>query len=130
MSEHKQIKDILLDHKGKKNGIKSPKLAELIGIDPGPSNVTIRKLILETMKKYQLPIAGNPALGYYIIENKKELNESLKSLDSRIHEITNRKALIFHLYHKFYNLEALELTKEISGIDISDFEEEGDNLVL
>ncbi len=113
MSKEEQIKDILLEHQGKKNAIKSPEIAELIGIEPGPSNVTIRKLITDTLKQFNLPISGNPALGYYLIETKQELRETLTSLDSRIHGITERIAYINASYYRFYENEKLEPTGEI-----------------
>ncbi|MFX1568999.1 MAG: hypothetical protein ACFFCV_11610 [Promethearchaeota archaeon] len=128
MSQHEQIKEILLNHSGKQNAIKSPEIASQIGIDPGPSNVIIRTLITQTLKKYHLPISGNPALGYYLIETKQELRETLKSLDSRIQEITDRKAYIAASYFRLHEDEELELTGEI--IDNSDYEEEGNSLDL
>lgn len=124
MSKHEQIKDILLNHQGKNNAIKSPDIASQIGIDPGPSNVRIRKLITETLKKYHLPISGNPAKGYYLIKTKKELKETIGSLDSRIHNITDRKAYITASYYRYYEDEELEVTGEIIGEE--DDEEMGD----
>ena len=128
MSEHEQIRDILLNnHRGKRNAIKSPIIASQIGINPGGSNVNIRKLILETLKRYSLPISGNPALGYYIIETKQELIETLKSLDSRIHKITDRKAYIIASYYRFYEDEELEFTGETIDDDENE-EETGDTV--
>lgn len=126
MSEE-QVRDILLDHKGKRNAIKSKEIAKQINIDRGPSNVTIRKLITKTLKRFNLPIAGNPGLGYYLIETSEELRGYLKSLDSRIKSITDRKAKVALFYSKYYPDEDLELTGEIFD---DDFEDDGDTLEI
>jgi len=122
-----QIRDILLEHKGKRNAIKSKEIAQQINIDRGPSNVKIRKLITETLKSFKLPIAGNPGLGYYLIETSEELRGYLNSLDSRIKNITDRKTKVALFYSKYYPEEELELTGEIFD---DDFEEEGNTLEI
>ena len=126
MSIHEQIRDILLSHRGKQNPIKSKDIAIMVGEEWGMSGGNIRPKITDTIKQYHLPIAGNPAIGYYLIENREELNETIKSLDSRINGITNRKAFIFHFFHTFHNLEPLELTGEI--LEDPDLDEQGDTL--
>jgi len=50
MSEHEQIKDILLEHRGKQNQIPAPEIADRIGVEPGASGRNIRKLIFEPTK--------------------------------------------------------------------------------
>lgn len=100
MSIHENIKDILIKHKGKENGIKAPDLAEMVDIDAGPSGINIRTKILETIKMYEMPIAGNPAVGYFYIETPEELRDYINSLDSRIKEITDRKTRIYYYYYK------------------------------
>jgi biotin carboxylase len=126
-----QIRDILLDHKGKRNAIKSKEIAQQINIDRGPSNVTIRTKILETIKTYKIPVAGNPALGYFLITNKEELKEYQKSLQSRINKIIERSLIMERLYYRYYHDEELELGDEIFGPDENDdFEEEGDTLEI
>ena len=82
-------------------------------------------MITETLKRFNLPIAGNPGLGYYLIETSEELKGYLKSLDSRIKNITDRKAKVALFYLKYYPNKALELTGEIFD---DEFEEEGDTL--
>ena len=125
-----QVRDILLDHKGKKNAIKSKEIAKQINIDRGPSNVTIRTKILETIKTYKIPVAGNPALGYFLITNKEELKEYQKSLQSRINKIFERSLIMERLYYRYYHDEELELGDEIFGPDEEDDEEMGDFLAI
>lgn len=117
MSIHEQIKEILINHKGKENAIIAPKIAEKVGIEPGASGVTIRKKILETIKMFSIPIAGI-STGYYFIENKQELETYIKSLYSRVSEIIDRVRLITSLYYRYYESEELELTGEIIDDDI------------
>ncbi len=131
MSEHEKIRDIILKHIGKKNGIRSPILAKMIGVDPGSSNVNIRRLILETIGIYSLPIGSHTYYGYYLIENKEELREYIRSLDSRRHEIEQRKVLVNIAYYRNNEEEKLELTEEkfdFKEQTDEDFEEEGDTV--
>jgi hypothetical protein len=123
-----QIRDILLEHKGIDNAIKSPKIAKLIGIKPGASNRGIRKLITNTIKKFMIPVAAHTHKGYFFIENREEFKNYLRTLDSWIKEIENRKTIIQISYYKHYKDEELELVGEI--FDEEDDEEMGDFLAI
>ncbi len=116
MSVYERIKEILINHKGKENAITAPNIAKEVGIEPGASGVTIRKKILETIKMFNIPIAGI-STGYYFIENKQELDTYIKSLYSRVNEIIDRSRLITTLYYRYYESEELELTGEIINDD-------------
>ena len=112
MSVHEQIREIILHkHKGKKNAIKSHTLAEEIGIDPGPSKITIRTLITETIQKLNIPI-GADSHGYFLIENKEELKNYFNHLESRKNGIENRKLIVYGAYARYYENETLTLTSE------------------
>lgn len=115
-----QIRDILLDHIGIDNAIKSPEIAKSIGIDPGASNRKIRKLITETIRKYKIPVAAHTHKGYFFIENREEFKNYLTTLDSWIKEIDNRKTIIQISYYKHYGDEELELVGEIFDGDQGD----------
>jgi len=117
-----QIRDILLAHRGKENAIRARDIANQVGIDRGPSSVTIRRKILETIKTYKIPVAGNPALGYFLITNKEELKDYQKSLQSRINKIIERSLIMERLFYRYYHDEELELGDEFFGPD----ENEGD----
>ena len=121
-----QIRDILLSHRGKENAIKAKDIANQIGIDRGPSSVTIRTKILESIKTFKIPVAGNPALGYFLITNKDELKDYQKSLQGRIQKIFERSLIMEILYYRYYHDEELELGDEFFGPD----ENEGDTLEL
>ena len=66
---------------------------------------------------YKLPIGANHGLGYFLIENKGELNEYIDTLHSRIIKITDRKARITTHYYKFYDSEEFEITGDRFGDD-------------
>ena len=67
----KEIYEILKECKGPKNAMVSSKIAKIVNIKPGASNVKIRKYIREVMKRYRLPL-GSHGRGYYIVENTEE----------------------------------------------------------
>jgi len=113
MSIHEQIRDILLQHIGKRNAIKSREIAKLVGINRGASSVNIRTKITETIGQYMLPIGGNTAVGYYLIENRDELKEYMQSLQRRINNTIERKNLVTTSFYKYYEDETFELTPEI-----------------
>ena len=107
-----QIKDILLGHVGKNNMIKAEAIAEMIGIDPGPSGVRIRGLITDTIVSQHLPVASSNR-GFYLLENSVDLKRYQRSLDGRANKITSRKILVTQYFSEFYNQEELELGREI-----------------
>lgn len=78
-----QIKDILLKHKGKQNRITASMTANTVGIFENTTYAKTRALILECAKKYKLSLAAD-SKGYYLITGKKEYDDYIKNLDSRI----------------------------------------------
>ena len=117
-----QIRDILLDHIGINNAIKSPEIAKIIGIKPGASNRGIRKLITETIRKYRLPVAAHKNKGYFFNQNGVELKNYLTTLDSYKTEIENRKILVQVSYYHHYGIDEFELSGEVFD------DEQGDTL--
>jgi len=97
---HTKIKDVLEQHIGKSNAIKSPVIAKLVGIDPGPSNVSIRTLITETIHKFKLPVAATPQHGYFIINNQTDLTNYVNSLLRRNAKNLDRAMSIQTYFHK------------------------------
>jgi hypothetical protein len=128
MSFHEQIRDILLQHIGKQNQISATVIAEMIGVEPGGSGRNIRKLIFETIKKYNLPFGGSNR-GYFLIEGKEELTEYINSLYSRNHYNMERARIITAAFYRYYNNEELDLTGEIIDEDDDD-EEVGDMMLI
>ncbi|MFW9896332.1 MAG: hypothetical protein ACFFD7_11050 [Candidatus Thorarchaeota archaeon] len=130
MSIYEQIKDILLEHKGKKKAITSREIAKQVGEKWGVSGGNIRPKITETIQRYQLPVASHTNKGYFFMTNKKDLNNYLKTLDSYITKITNRKAYISVFYYRYYKDETLELTGEIFEGEDDDQDETGDMMEI
>lgn len=123
MSEHEQIRELLLNHPGKINMITAPAIAENIGIEPGPSGVEIRELITETIITYHLPVASS-SRGYYLLEDSDDLKRYQKSLDGRTNKIIMRKLLVTQYFNEFYKREELELTRK--AFEEEDFEKIND----
>ena len=93
MDKVKKIKDILQQHCGRNNKITSSEIANLLNITEDDTHATTRGLILESAKKYNLPLAADTR-GYYLITNEEEYNDYMNNLESRIEGIKERKELI------------------------------------
>ena len=92
-----QIRDILLEHKGKSNKITSAQMAESLGIKENATYAKTRALILESAEKYSIPLAANNR-GYYIITSDSEYKEYMENLASRQQGIDKRKEIITKNY--------------------------------
>lgn len=99
-----QIKAILLNHKGKKNRITAGTIAETIGVVENATYAKTRALIFECAKKHKLPLAADTK-GYYLITNKKEYDDYIANLNSRIAGIEKRKRVITKNYKYWENTE-------------------------
>ena len=97
----RKIKEILEKHKGKNNQISSGEIAKKLNLKQEDTHVEPRKYILETIKKYKIPIAGR-SKGYYLLSNREELEEYLKSLDNRIEEVKKRKQKVITAFQQYY----------------------------
>lgn len=95
-----KIKNILLEHQGKENRITSREIANILGIAEDDTHAKTRSLILESAKKYKLPLAANTT-GYYLITNSKEYNDYIANLNSRIAGIEERKRIITENYNNY-----------------------------
>ena len=93
MDELALICNILNRHIGKSNKVTSSQIAEQIGIQEDATHAKTRALILETAKKYRLPLAAN-SRGYYIINTKSQYDEYIKNLDLRLAGSEERKKII------------------------------------
>ena len=96
-----KIKKIMEKHKGKRNQISAGKIAKMLNLKQEDTHIEPRMLILETIKKYKIPIAGG-SKGYYLITNKEELKEYTESLERRRQNIEDRKKIIKTAFDKYY----------------------------
>jgi hypothetical protein len=96
-----RIKEIMAIHIGRKNAISSGEIARILGLKEEDTHAEPRYYILESMKKYRIPIAAG-GKGYYLIENEIELERYLNSLNNRIQEIENRGQLVKKAFQQYY----------------------------
>jgi hypothetical protein len=73
-------------------------ISEIVGINDGESCPRTRKLILEAMKEYNVPI-GSDNRGYYIINTAHEMQRYLNSLLRRQLGITQRIEIDYNACH-------------------------------
>ena len=81
MSE--KIKDILMDHKGKKNAISSKRISEAMGFPMEDTQAVSRQAIWSTAEEYDLPLVSCNR-GYFIAETDDEIEEYNKNIQKRI----------------------------------------------
>ena len=85
----REIKEILLDHKGKQNPISAGKIGKALNIPENDTVATTRSLITKLIKRTHLPI-GSSENGYYIMQTEEELNDVMQDLNGRILGIYER----------------------------------------
>ncbi len=117
-----KIRDELLKHRGKENGIKSPEIAEIFGLSKEHSLVEPRTKIRKAIIKYILPIASDSHNGYYVIDNEEELKEFSKSIQSRIDKMNERLYTVI-LGYKHLKGDELEISTDLYSDDDEDLEE-------
>ena len=93
------IKRVLVNHTGRANAITAKEISEALKIHDNDSCSRTRALILETVKKHNLPLAAD-SRGYYLIDTKEEYIKYMRSLEHRISEIEGRKEIITENYFK------------------------------
>ncbi|MBE0558971.1 MAG: hypothetical protein IH628_17220 [Proteobacteria bacterium] len=101
MAKLYEIKDILEKHRGKKNQISAGDIGTQIGINEDATHVQVRSLIRQTIEELQLPVAAGNR-GYYLINNREELDEYLHGIDGRIKEMKTRKQLVWDAFESYY----------------------------
>ncbi len=89
------------NHQGKNNQISAGEIGRQIGIDEDATHVQVRGLILQAIEQFKLPVAGG-SRGYYLISNKKELDDYFRGIDGRIQEMEKRKALVRDAFGSYY----------------------------
>ena len=91
MDKIEEIKNILIQHRGKSNAITSREIADKVGISgEDDTYAKTRAMILEAARRYNLPLLAYEG-GYYLAETEEEFNKYMENLDSRIEGIEERK---------------------------------------
>lgn len=85
-----QVKEIILDHRGRDNQISSREIDEQVDIDSVGSFPNTRAVVRDLILEDQIPIVsgGN---GYFVIETEDELQNYIDSLEGRMLSIADRK---------------------------------------
>ena len=86
-----QILDILLSCVGKSNQKKSGDIAKSIGMPDEPTHARIRKCIHKTAEENNLSLVSDNK-GFYLADNKKDINKYKKNIDNRSEKMLNRKS--------------------------------------
>jgi len=115
----KEIKKIILEHKGKLSAINAREIANMLDIPDNDRFSITRGLITKLIRDEELPI-GAYENGYFLIENQQELNEYMQRLNYRIIGITNRKARLISNFEKYYG-KPFSDTEEFDEGDDEDF---------
>ena len=117
-----KIKDELLKHRGKENGIKSTEIADMFGLSKDHSLVEPRTKIRKIIIKYILPIGSDSHNGYYIIDNEEELKEFSRSIQSRIDKMNERLYAVILGYKQSKGIES-EVSTDLYSDEDEDLEE-------
>jgi hypothetical protein len=111
----RKIKEIILQHKGRANAIKSKSIASAIGISEDDTHIGTRNLITKLVKQ-GLPI-GACDNGYFLIETQKEVDEYGQLLNSRIQEIYDRLGRLQFNFDMYYRKAKKRKPRRKAGED-------------
>lgn len=79
----KTIKNILIEHRGRKNAITSKKISEIMGFPMEDTQSVSRQAIWNTAKEYGLPLISCNK-GYYIAQTDEEMAAFNANYEKRI----------------------------------------------
>lgn len=106
-----KIAEMIVAHVGKKNAVSARKIAEALSIqDTDDSFVKTRTLITKMMKKKQLPIGANEKYGYFLIADRSELDDYVKTLEGRERSIEDRKVRTMVYFEGYYKTDVKDKT--------------------
>ena len=97
MNEMEKIRDILLEHKGKRNAITSKSISAIMGYPKEDTQSVSRSKIEECQEIFGLPLVSC-SRGYYIAETDEEMYEYNENIDKRITGMNQRR----NMTNKFY----------------------------
>lgn len=87
------VADVLKQHRGKANAIKSAEIARMFQIPDNDTTRQTRYIVKRVMEKYRIPIGGL-SNGYFVVENRQELAECALDLQNRIDRTEERLILL------------------------------------
>lgn len=111
-----EIKEIILQHKGKANAIKSKTIALRIGnIEEDDTHIGTRSLITKLIRQ-GMPI-GACDNGYFLLETQEEVDEYGQKLNNRMLEIYDRIIRIQNNFNNYYGVNNKSAIIPITGED-------------
>ena len=99
MSE--KIKDILLEHRGKKNAITSKQISKSMGFPMEDTQAVSRKEIWKTAEEYGLPVISCGNKGFCLAETDEEMKEFNDNRDKRVAGIRKTQELANKNYEEW-----------------------------
>lgn len=88
--EYEQVKELLLEHRGKGNEISAREIDGVVDLDNVGSFPNTRACIRDIIMRDGIPVIGG-GNGYYVAETEQEIHAAIATLDSRIIKTTERK---------------------------------------
>lgn len=110
-----KIREIILQHKGKANALKSKTIALRIGMNEDDTHIGTRSLITKLIKN-GMPI-GACDNGYFLLETQKEVDEYHQILNGRMYEIYERGVRIQDNFNRYYGVNNKPSVKPFIGED-------------
>lgn len=98
MSE--KIKDILMDHRGKKNAIASKRISEAMGFPMEDTQSVSRQAIWSTAEEYGLPLVSCNR-GYFIAETDDEIEAYNQNIEKRINGMEKTREMANQNYKRW-----------------------------
>ncbi len=111
----KKIREIILQHKGKANAIKSKTIALRIGVAEDDTHVGTRSLITKLVKE-GMPIGASDN-GYFLLQTQEEVDEYGQKLNNRMLEIYDRIFRTQNNFNLYYGVNNKSSVKPIAGED-------------
>ena len=89
---NREIKNILLQHKGKENAITSKEISIAMGFPMEDTQSVSRDAIRKTEEEFGLPLISCNK-GYYIAQTDEELDEYNRNIQGRIDKMSQRRKM-------------------------------------
>ena len=90
-SPREQVKKLILESRGKENGISSSEIAEALDIKDSEARPNTRGMVRRLISQEKIPIASHTHTGYFIPATEEECEEYLDSLRRRAGKIEGRR---------------------------------------
>lgn len=95
-----QIKDILLQHPGKRNAISSKAISRKMGLPMEDTQAVTRKVIWETAEMFNLPLVSC-SKGFYIAETEDDIAEYCDNIQKRINGMQENRIMVVENFKRW-----------------------------